>query len=239
MKRYYSLDYFAMTKHNLDATDWIILEDIQFRQVYSDSGYCEDTRSSMAMDHNLSTDRFKKRVSSLADRGYLKRNSKNNLRTTKKWADIQRVKNNPTEEEGVKNNPTEKEGVKNNPVGGYKQPDEGVKNNPTLPIRENLDSKRELKNTKKDFRLLLEEIEKEAPRKSKVTYTDKGFEAYTKIEDKNSIKELYIKHQEQNEGYAQRISAFLADFDAHKKELTGANDTFNLSGKDYKTEEDF
>lgn len=112
--------------------------------------------------------------------------------------------------------------------------------NPTYPNTNSnpTTNKSSNENTRISFRFLIEELRSVVKRKSKVTYTDKAFEAYKLIKDKSQIKENYIKHQEEKEVYAQTIANFLTDYDAHTSATT-KKDTFDLSDKKYETEGKF
>lgn len=92
-------------------------------------------------------------------------------------------------------------------------------------ILDNTKSKPKNEDTKVAFRFLIEEIQKEASRKSKVNFTEKGFEAYKLIKDKSQIKDNYINHQNTKEQYAQTIANFLVDYDANVRELHKAPKT--------------
>ncbi len=219
MKRYYSIDFLAMKHFGLNATKWMICENIHFTQAITDSGYCEHTRGELAEHHELSVAGLKRIVGELVDDGLIKRKSKHHLKTTPKWHKIQGSKNATFDNLGGSKNATPSE---QNCYEG------GSKNATPQPIRENLDRTREKKTNKKNentrvaFNELIEEIKAEAPRKTKVEGNDKAFNAYLKIEDKSKIKEYYLSHQHDKGEFALRIAGFLMDYNAMIEDMSKA-----------------
>lgn len=70
-------------------------------------------------------------------------------------------------------------------------------------------------NSKSLFRIVVKEIHKDAPRKSKVTFTEKGYQAFLQIPDRSKIKANYLKHQEEKGQYAQTLTNYLIDYNAN------------------------
>lgn len=88
-------------------------------------------------------------------------------------------------------------------------------------------------NSKACFLWVLEAIKPLVDRKSKVTFTDKGFRAYKSIEDKSQIKENYIKHQIEKGEFSQTIANFLTDYKAHTQPTAKPGDNLDLGNKKY------
>ena len=123
MKQHYSIDVFAMRKYGLNATEWFLLEDIHFRQGITDDGWCDIQRKKLADDHNLALGTLKNLIAKLIEKGMLKRDKNNRLRTSKKWHEVQ--------------------GHKKVTVGSQKCDDMGHKNVTTQPYKKELrESKR-------------------------------------------------------------------------------------------------
>lgn len=70
-------------------------------------------------------------------------------------------------------------------------------------------------NSKSLFRILVKEIHKDASRRSKVTFTEKGYKAFMQISDRSKIKVNYLKHQEEKGQYAQTLANYLIDYEAN------------------------
>jgi len=136
MKQYYSIDYIKMRKEGLNATEWILLENIHFRQAITESGYCEDTRQELADWFGLSYETIKKSISKLVKNGWLKTNKKHQPKTTPKYHKMmQEMISEKERNEGVKKYPQDKNrGYKNTSNGGKKIPLEGVKKYPVHTI---------------------------------------------------------------------------------------------------------
>jgi len=149
MKRYYTIDFDAMKYHNLSATKWMVCENIHFVQAITDSGYCEKTRAELAEHHQISKVQLKRIVGDLVVDMFLKRNTKNYLKTTQKWHKIGGIKNDTG-------------GIKNDTQGYQKGYDGGIKNDTALPIRENLERDRESSNINPTHKIdeILEALEK-------------------------------------------------------------------------------
>jgi len=130
MKQYYSINIISAKDNNISLKKWVICEDIHFRQAISDSGYCEDTRKSMADDHDLKIGSFKNLITELCNENLLKRDTKNHLKTTQKWHKIMGHKNMTVEEN---------RGHKNMTVASQKYDGRGHKNMTVQPIRKNLE----------------------------------------------------------------------------------------------------
>lgn len=92
----------------------------------------------------------------------------------------------------------------------------------TTNTKDNKNKQKDL-NTKVSFRTLLKEIRDLVQRKSKVDFTEKGFEEYKLISDKSQITNNYIKHQNIKEQYSQTIANFLIDYEANILELNSKN----------------
>lgn len=119
----------------------------------------------------------------------------------------------------------------NNPSSDNEQPKRGQSSDNehleplAKPFNPNSNPRQKNKNTKVSFNTLLEDIQKEVTRKSKVSFTQKGLEAYLLIDDKSQIKDNYIKHQKIKDQFAQTIANFLVDYVANIAELSLANRT--------------
>ncbi len=135
MKRYYTIDFTVMKEIGLNATKWMVCENIHFVQAITDSGYCEHTRARIAEHHELSLAGLKRIIGELVEDGMLKRNTKSHLKTTAKWHKAQHSKN--TTEDNDR-------GSKNATSRGSNLDDKGSKNATILPIRENLERDREM-----------------------------------------------------------------------------------------------
>jgi len=93
VKQHYSIDVFAMRKYGLNATEWFLLEDIHFRQGITDDGWCDIQRKKLADDHDLALGTLKNLIAKLVEKGMLRRDKSNRLRTSKKWHEVQGHKN--------------------------------------------------------------------------------------------------------------------------------------------------
>lgn len=83
MKRYYTIDVSAMNEAELSPLEWMVLENIHF--LCADTGWCFATKKSLADHHGISTPGYHKIRARLEADGWIKNNSKNHLKTTKKW----------------------------------------------------------------------------------------------------------------------------------------------------------
>jgi len=141
MKRYYTIDFVAMTEAGLNPTKWMICENIHFIQAVTESGFCEDARADLAEHHDISLVQYKKLIGVLINEGYLKRNKKNHLRTTQKWHVLIGVK---------KETVQQKERIKKDTPTYQKGYARRIKKDTVQPIRENLDRVREKKEKEKE-----------------------------------------------------------------------------------------
>lgn len=148
MKRYYTIDSVAMKRAGLNYTEWTICENIHFVQAISESGYCENSRAELADHHSMKVGSFKNSITKLIGLEFLKRNSKNQLKTTQKWHDLEGHfgghKNMTVEGSG---------GHKNMTVASQKYDARGHKNMTVIPIREKLERVRENKSKKENQNL--------------------------------------------------------------------------------------
>jgi DNA-binding MarR family transcriptional regulator len=110
MKRYYNIDFAAMKIAGLNPTQWMIMEDIQFRSSASESGWCDTKRQDMADDHMISIQQLKKIILKLDQDGWIKRDKMHRIKVTQKWIKIneigdenQRQKEGRVDERGRKN----------------------------------------------------------------------------------------------------------------------------------------
>ncbi len=87
MKRYCGVDMVSIKENNLTLTKWVILENINFLSNYT--GWCENTRGELAEFHDVSTHRMRQIITELVDEKWLLKNKKFQLKTTKKWVDLQ------------------------------------------------------------------------------------------------------------------------------------------------------
>jgi len=195
MKRYYSIDFVAMKEANLNPTKWMICENIHFTQAITESGYCEHSRTETALHHDISTSAFKKIISQLVEDGFLKRNSKNNLKTTPKWHKLG--------------------GIKNDTEGYQKGYARGIKNDTILPIRENKERVSENTHlTDMDFRLLITKLGAKTKNKAKIPLNlkqqEEAYTAYQDIKDKTNLLQDYLAHQDEciSKGEPQFIQKF-------------------------------
>lgn len=78
-------------------------------------------------------------------------------------------------------------------------------------------------NTKNAFSLFIEHLKEKAPIKSKVTKTKDGEKAFKLIEDKNKLIEDYLRHQLDKKDFAQRITAFMEDYNSIHKQIKKEN----------------
>jgi len=91
MKRYYSIDLQVCHEVGLSLKEWTILENIHFVSV--DNGWCTKTRKALGEHHDNNPRNMQKYIANLIEKGWLKKNTKNHVKTSSKWADLQGVKN--------------------------------------------------------------------------------------------------------------------------------------------------
>ena len=140
MKRYYTIDMQVMLKFGLTISKWMLLELVHFRQAVADNGYCDDTRKELAEAINLKASTVKNLVSQLVTDGYLKRNSKNHIKTTPKWHKLQSLngKNLDEEEGSFQNDGSNKRGHSKMTEGSFQNDGNGHSKMTTISIyREN------------------------------------------------------------------------------------------------------
>ena len=92
MKRYFSLDLEACKNANLDATEWLFLENIKFVQHYEGnavSGWCSKSKKALAEHLGISERKVFLMIEELLEKGFLiKHDETGFLKTTKKWDDV-------------------------------------------------------------------------------------------------------------------------------------------------------
>jgi hypothetical protein len=86
-----------------------------------------------------------------------------------------------------------------------------------------------LKNTKKDFKSFIKLLKLHAPIKSKVTETRVGYEFYSQIQDKKKLFQDYIAHQHEKREFAQRITAFMEDYNTQPTQTTATQQTMQTA----------
>ncbi|NOR57201.1 MAG: hypothetical protein GQ474_01610 [Sulfurimonas sp.] len=184
---------------------------------------------------DIKSDTAYRHLKKLADMGfidYIKIGKKDCIRLTKKgksYSTNRYVGNKSELKDNSETNP--------NKLGNKSENNSDL--NPTYPTTNSDPTTKEPskeKNTKASFKLLVDEIKASVPRKSKVTFTEKGLELYSRIEDKSKIKDNYISHQEDKEEFSQTLANYLLDYKAHSSK---PKDTFDLSGKVYHEEDEF
>lgn len=89
----------------------------------------------------------------------------------------------------------------------------------------------EIKNTKKGFDNFIKLLKTKAPIKSKVTRTDKGFEFYKTIENKEQLMQDYIAHQYEKVEFAKRITAFMEDYNSMPNQTNSSQQTMQVAGE--------
>ncbi len=90
---------------------------------------------------------------------------------------------------------------------------------PLLKQQETKENKT-INKTKNTYEAFLEYLESKVSYKTKVTKTKEGEELFKKIEDKKQLAIDYLKHQQDKEGYAVRITAFMKDYETVHKQQT-------------------
>ena len=92
MKRYFSLDLEACKNANLDATEWLFLENIKFVQHYEGnavSGWCSKSKKALAEHLGISERKVFLMIDELCEKEFLiKHDETGFLKATKKWDDI-------------------------------------------------------------------------------------------------------------------------------------------------------
>lgn len=68
-----------------------------------------------------------------------------------------------------------------------------------------------------EYELFLSKLKDRVKIKSKVTKTKEGEELFKSIKDKDKLMNAYIKHQKENDKFAQRITVFMLDYDESVK----------------------
>jgi DNA-binding MarR family transcriptional regulator len=90
---------------------------------------------------------------------------------------------------------------------------------PLLKQQETKENKT-INKTKNTYDAFLEYLESKVSYKTKVTKTKEGEELFKKIEDKKQLAIDYLKHQQDKEGYAVRITAYMKDYETVHKQQT-------------------
>ena len=126
-KRYYTIDFLVMKKAGLTVTQWLLLELIHYRQAITENGYCDDSREELANGLDLKAGTLKNIISQLVKSGYLKRNSKNHIKTTPKWHKLQSLNGKDLDslEGSFQNDGSKKRGHSKMTVGSFQNDGKG------------------------------------------------------------------------------------------------------------------
>lgn len=89
MKRYYTIDAQAIKENDLSVMEWLILENIQFMEY--ETGYCYATKKDLADHHDITYRMYRKYISRLVEKGWIKQNKKGDLKTSKKWFEMMNI----------------------------------------------------------------------------------------------------------------------------------------------------
>ena len=99
------------------------------------------------------------------------------------------------------------------------------KQNVISPLTNCLETKenKTINKTNNKYDIFLDYLKSKCNYKSKVTKTKEGKELFNQIEDKKQLALDYIKHQEEKNEFAVRISKFMEDYNTVYKDKTNAN----------------
>ena len=99
------------------------------------------------------------------------------------------------------------------------------KQNVISPLTNCLETKenKTINKTNNKYDIFLDYLKSKCNYKSKVTKTKEGKELFNQIEDKKQLALDYIKHQEEKNEFAVRISKFMEDYNTVYKDKTNSN----------------
>ena len=99
------------------------------------------------------------------------------------------------------------------------------KQNVISPLTNCLETKenKTINKTNNKYDIFLDYLKSKCKYKSKVTKTKEGKELFNQIEDKKQLALDYIKHQEEKNEFAVRISKFMEDYNTVYKDKTNSN----------------
>ncbi len=76
-----------------------------------------------------------------------------------------------------------------------------------------------------EYKEFLTELRKKLPKKTKAGYTKSGEALWKEIDNKSGLAAAYIAHQKEKQQYAQRITAFMMDYNP----IENFNDPFRAN----------
>ncbi len=108
-------------------------------------------------------------------------------------------------------------------------PKQNVK--PPLTKHQETKENKTINKTINTYDLFLTTLKSKVSIKSKVSKTKEGAKLFKQIEDKERLIQDYVKHQEEKKEYAQRITAYMEDYDPLDENEW--SDIYNTTNKDW------